>query len=354
MNLACYSYKLPFATPLQTSSQTFNYRKGFILHLTNTNQKWYAEVAPLPGYSTEFFDEVKSLLGTYRNDFQQLLSKGDLNDLNNFYQDKNIPPSLQFGIDSLAYQLKAYQQDNTLSSMLFPEAPDKIAVNALLSFQHDAPFERLKHLTSEGYGTIKCKIGLNFEREYELLQRIRKQYPKLTIRVDANKAWTLEEAIANGQKLHELNIEYCEELLQDPTPENMERLSNQTPLPIALDESISQHSYWPNLLPYTQYLILKPMLIGNFQKNIETKRLANTHNNTVVVTTSLESSVGRHFINIMAAGLGSPQLAHGLSTGNVFSSDFFADNTFISKGTCDTTQPLPTITFDERYTSRIF
>jgi hypothetical protein len=56
----------------------------------------------------------------------------------------------------------------------------------------------------------------------------------------------------------------------------------------------------------------------------------------------------------MAAGLGSTQHAHGLSTGNVFSSDFFEGNTFISEGTCDTSQPLPAITFDERYTSQLF
>ena len=91
------------------------------------------------------------------------------------------------------------------------------------------------------------------------------------------------------------------------------------------------------------------MVVGSFKKNIETKRLADTHNNKVVVTSSLESGVGRYFTGLMAAGLGAPRTAHGLATGTLLSQDIFPEKNETSEGAIDlSSQHLPTIYFDQQ------
>lgn len=348
MNFSCYSYTLPFATPLQTSRQTFQYRKGIILCLTKDKQQYYGEAAPLPGFSTESFDDVKQWITKHKNELKNILSSEDSTEqLQKIYSAQSVPASLQFGLDALSYQLEADRSNTSLLNYLFANAIPKVPVNALISLQDDNPIQQTNKYLARGYQTIKCKVGLDIDQELYQLKKIRTQFPDVKIRVDANQAWPLNKAIRNCRTLAGLDIEYCEEPLAENTPKNYEELSQNTELSLALDETLAQHSYWPNLLPFSRYLIIKPMVIGSFKKNIETKRLANTHNNKVVVTTSLESSVGRYFSGILAAGIGSSQTAHGLSTGKFLSKDIFENDAFVANGYFQILEnKLPAINFN--------
>lgn len=353
MKLTCYTYTLPFSKPLQTSKQTFKHRRGFILSISIEKEfQFVGEVAPLPGFSPETHQSIQEILLAHQETLTKKLSNPNpVAKLREFYRDTEIPSSLQFGLDSLAYQLEAHKNNKSLLDYLFRDTNPQIPVNTLVSLsqQEKEALDHIKRKIRSGFNTIKCKVGLHVEHELELLGTIRAQLPDLKIRVDANQAWNLEEALEYCNQLQLLDIEYCEEPLVSPTPENMERLSQNTPLPLALDETTTQHSYWPNLLPFTAFLIIKPMVVGSYLKNIETKRLANTHNNKVVVTTSLESGVGRYFVNVMAAGLGSPNTAHGLSTGFLLSKDITAEKNVISDGFINlSSQSAPTVNFEQR------
>ncbi|PAU95643.1 o-succinylbenzoate synthase [Aliifodinibius salipaludis] len=356
MKLACYSYKLPFSTPLQTSSQRFQHREGFILSYTTEGRQIYGEAAPLPGFSTESHKSVQNLLTSYQETIsKKLIGSHPVKELQQFYQDNEVPPSLQFGLDTLAYQIEAHKNEQPLLPYLFADASPKVGVNGLVSLQADDVLKDVARKITSGFRTIKFKIGLHFENELALLHKVRHKHPELTIRVDANQAWDLDVAVHHCKQLNKLGIEYCEEPLKNITPANIEQLYQETSLPFALDESMTQHSYWPNLLSFTEYLIMKPMIVGSFQRNIKTKRLANTHNNKVVVTTSLESGVGRYFTSLLAAGLGSPNTAHGLSTGFILAKDIITEKNVISEGYMDlSSQRLPMINFDQQFFTKVF
>lgn len=333
MTIKYYKYHLPFADSLRTSKMTFKNREGFIIEYLTEEFQCYGEAAPLPEYSNETLDDVQEILGSIKDTFKSKLGTNQSTEwLQDFYKEKKIPASLQFGLDSIAYQIQAYRSDKSLKNYLFPEAPIKIPINALSSLTLDNYLEDAESHLKKGFRTIKYKVGIDFELEFHRLQRLRAHFPDLTFRVDANQAWSLEEAYRNCQKMVTLNIEYCEEPLQRPTPKNFKMLSNNTKLPLALDESLYQVSYWPSLLPYTSCLILKPMLLGSFTKNFETKHLANTHDNEVVFTTSLESGIGRRITAIIASGKGTAQAAHGLNTGELLAKDIYSDVPCISNG----------------------
>lgn len=333
MNLEYYKYRFPFAVPLKTSQKTFEYREGIFLEYSDDDFSCYGEIAPLPGYSAETLKEVRKRISKLEETIRvQLDADKPVDSLQEFYKEEELPASIQFGLDSVAYQIQAHRERKNLQEFLFPDAMDRIPVNALGSLQSEEYLQEIRQHIADGFGTIKFKIGMDFNAELERLQKIQSEFPDLTIRLDANQSWSTETALRHFQKLESIDIEYCEEPLQNATPENFELLNEHTQIPLALDESLSRHSYWPNLLPFTSYLIIKPMILGNFTKNFETKRLADTHNNKAVFTTSLESGVGRHITAILASGLGSPQTAHGLSTGNLLTKDIDSGLPYISEG----------------------
>lgn len=336
MSLHCYKYRLPFTAPVKTSENTFEQREGLILEYATGNFHCYGEVAPLPGFSKETLDNVQQAVGKFAETITASINAANpVETLDQFYKDEEPPAALQFGLDSIAYQLLAFRENKSLRDYLFENAPDRIPVNALCSLHTQGFMEDIEQQISAGFKTIKFKMGLDFDLELKRLQQIRSQFPDLTIRLDANRAWPRNEAVEYCRRLEFLQIEYIEEPLKEVTPDKYEHLSQQTKLPLALDESVSHVTFWPNLLPYTSFLILKPMLLGNFTKSFETKRLAETHGNKVVFTTALESGIGRRITAILASGLGSSQTAHGLTTGKLLNKDVHSDKSYISEGMYD-------------------
>lgn len=333
MTVQYYKYRLPFAVPFQTSTNLFEEREGIVIELSTDNYLCYGEIAPLPGYSSETLGEVREILANYKNLLENSLGgQNPVDLLQNLYESEDIPASLQFGLDSIAYQIQAYRSGKNLHEYLFPDSSKQIPLNALVSLQSDDYISTLQQQLSEGFQTIKFKVGIDFEQELNRLHEIRTRYPDLTIRLDANQAWSTDEAITKCRQLQSLDVEYCEEPLDTPSPQNFETLSDQTEVPLAIDESLYQVSYWPNLLPYTSHLIIKPMLLGSFTKIFETKRFGDTHDNKAVFTSSLESGIGRTITAILAAGKGSPLTAQGLTTGKFLAQDVQSDINYISKG----------------------
>lgn len=334
MKFSAWKYNLPLVKPLRTSTGSYKKRKGVILSLTSGNISAFGEAAPLPGFSEESLTEVERKLIEHRLEIQDLFSSGNpVQEMPSFFKENSIPPSLEFGLDTLAYDFEAKQQDITLHQRIFGYSSRPVPINALLSLQSkDDPLPFVQQLVDDGFKTLKIKIGIDFERELRQLERIRDHFPSLHLRVDANQSWDLEEATEHLQSLNNLNLEYCEEPLRMPSAENYHLLNRNIKLPLAIDETVNQKKNWQHLLPYVSIVILKPGITGSFTKNFATIALAETHVNRVIITSSLESSIGRMVTAAVASGKGSEHTAHGLSTGSLLKNDFWDDNLYIQKG----------------------
>lgn len=333
MSLTVYRYNIPFRKSLQTRKKSFSHRRGLILEYNTGRDLFYSETAPLPNFSPESLTDVIECLKNLFGDISDALKDDHpITLISELYANFKIPPSLAFGLDSLAYQITADKKQQSLGTFLFDDYHPTLPVNTLGSLLSDHVVESVQHSINEGFSTIKFKIGINFDLELKQLQQIRSKFSDLTIRLDANQAWELDEAIIKCQKLSDLNIEYCEEPLRKATPYNFEELTKNTLLPIGIDESITKTDHWDQLLPFSSFVILKPMLLGSFTKILETNRFVDIHDNKTIFTTSLESGIGRIITAILAMGLGASQTAHGLATGKLLSKDLHTDLEYISAG----------------------
>ena len=71
---------------------------------------------------------------------------------------------------------------------------------------------------SKGFRVFYLKVGIDIERELEMVRALRETGgPNIKIRVDANGAWTVNEAVRNIWRLDEYGIDFVEQpVLQDP------------------------------------------------------------------------------------------------------------------------------------------
>lgn len=85
-----------------------------------------------------------------------------------------------------------------------------------------------------GWPVYKIKLGT--DHDLEIVRKLR-QHASAVFRVDANTAWTVEQTIANARELAQLDVELIEQPLPADALDPMQRVFDESALPVAADES---------------------------------------------------------------------------------------------------------------------
>ncbi|MCH4822447.1 dipeptide epimerase [Gramella lutea] len=80
------------------------------------------------------------------------------------------------------------------------------------------------------------KIKLGTDDDIAIVKELRK-HTNSVFRLDANAAWTVEQAIKNSNAMKELNVEFLEQPLKPEDTEGMQELYKRSSLPLIADES---------------------------------------------------------------------------------------------------------------------
>lgn len=101
----------------------------------------------------------------------------------------------------------------------------------------DRCVDEAEQAVEEGVGTIKCKTGLDPERDVELVARIRAAVgPEVGIRVDANEGYpTVRQAVEVTRRQEEHGIFICEQPVAGV--EELARVAERIDTPVMADES---------------------------------------------------------------------------------------------------------------------
>jgi muconate cycloisomerase len=101
----------------------------------------------------------------------------------------------------------------------------------------DTAVREAQQVVDEGITTIKVKVGIDAERDIDLVGRLRKALgPTIKIRVDANQGYrTWKGALRVTRLMQEFDIWYMEQPCEGL--ENMARVAQNTDVPIMADES---------------------------------------------------------------------------------------------------------------------
>ena len=98
----------------------------------------------------------------------------------------------------------------------------------------DEPQTMLRKLRETDFGIYKVKLG--GPKDLEVMKMLRDN-TDATLRVDANCAWTVRQAIDWSEKLAELKVEFIEQPLRANDWQGMKVLSKHSALPIIADEA---------------------------------------------------------------------------------------------------------------------
>ena len=286
---AIYTYTLPLKRPILARGANRLQRKGLLILRRMNNEIRVGEAAPITGFHPHTLSQVRD-------------------ELIDFFS--HPKPSKRIQLSTLArFALEMTEQK--------PSPVIPVSVNGLLS-----PTTPI----NPSFSCYKIKVGrAALADEIDFLLNV--ALPEhATIRLDANRAWSVSEALAfwNGIEAIHAKIEYIEEPLLDPAQ------LGTLPLPIAIDESLPllKESIWD--IPTLSAIVLKPTLQGGLCESRKWMQRASERNISAVVSSTFESSIGIHALCNLAAV--QPKTTHGLGTASWFAADLIAQRALPRNG----------------------
>ncbi len=251
-------------------------------------------------------------------------------------------PSIQIGVEMAFLSLQA-ENPFVLFPSSFVEGRKGIPINGLVWMgNEDFMKQQISDKLVQGFTCIKMKIGaIDFQKEVALLKSIRKHFSssEVELRVDANGAFSPGEAMEKLKALSSLQLHSIEQPIKPRQWQEMARLCEASPIPIALDEELigihhssENSSAAENLLQTIkpQYIILKPSLIGGFRGSDSWIRQAEKNDVGWWITSALEGNIG---LNAIAQYTFTKKsiLPQGLGTGSLYTNNI-ASPLVIKKG----------------------
>lgn len=324
MITACYKkHVLQFKQPSGTSRGVLELKETFFIILRDATSVGVGECGLLRGLS---FDDRED----YEEKLQWVCDHIHLGEQILWDELKEFP-SIQFGVET-AFRSLFSSEPFDLFPSAFTKGEDSLDINGLI-WMGDPEFMRsqIDQKLEEGFDCIKMKIGaIDFEKEFALLKFIRTHYDKdkITLRVDANGGFAFAKAKEVLSQLASIDIHSIEQPIGVHQYNQMRKLCDETPIPIALDEELigvtdiaRKRSMLEAIRP--QYIILKPSFIGGFKGSQQWIDLANELRIGWWVTSALESNIGLNAIAQWSYSIGvkGPQ---GLGTGSLYTNNITA------------------------------
>ncbi len=319
MNVRYKKYTLNFKRPGGTSRGVLRQKETYFIEIKEGNRIGVGECGLFRGLSHDDVPEFESQLARVCTALQKA---EDVTALCAQF------PSIQMGVEMALLSFNSPTPFQLFDNE-FSRGKKPISINGLvwmgdLAFMRRQVFDKI----NSGFDCIKLKIGaLDFEAECQLLAEIRERYSAkaVTLRVDANGAFSAHEAIEKLHQLAAFDIHSIEQPIASGQHDALADLCAKTPLPIALDEELigvlkldTKRKLLDDINP--QYIILKPSLLGGFASTKKWIQLATERNIGWWVTSALESNIGLNAIAQWTASLNT-KMPQGLGTGSLFTNN---------------------------------
>lgn len=321
MKATYHKYILDFKRPSGTSRGVMTQKETWFIILEQDEKKGIGECGILHGLSADDRPDYEAKLQWTCENIS--LGKDVL------WEALIEFPSIQFGVE-MAFQSLASETPFLLFPSEFTEGEKSIEINGLIWMGEPAFMkQQIEEKLAQGFTCVKLKIGaIDFDKEMQLLHFIRDNFTpeQVEIRVDANGAFDLNEALDKITQLTEFKLHSIEQPVQKNNTDRMAELCKTTPLPIALDEELigvflleEKEQLLQKIKP--QYIILKPSFIGGFRGTQEWISLAKKHQIGWWITSALESNIG---LNAIAQWtyLQHNLIPQGLGTGALYTNNF--------------------------------
>lgn len=239
MKLDVQRRTLALTEPLQSAHGTVAERELLVVTLSDEDGvAGFGEAAPLESY-----DGVSTAraLGALERYAEVLADSREMNGaqlLESCREVEDLPQALA-AIDMALWDRAGRRAGKPVAALLSDDAATRVPVNATLSATDRAGAARQAAAAAqEGFGCLKLKVGLGDDAGRVAAVRAAVG-PRMALRLDANGAWGVEEAVAAIEALSPVGLE----LVEEPTHglHATRTVRERVAVRVAIDETAGEH-----------------------------------------------------------------------------------------------------------------
>ena len=342
-------FSLALASPLATARGDITEREGVLVRVGpgegsgDAVEPGLGEAAPLPGW-TESLSACESALRGAADDDGRLADDA-LGRL-----DPRGTPAARHGLALALSDAAARSEGRSLAAHLasahgLQSPTETVPVNATVGDgDPETTANAARRAVSEGFDCVKLKVGArSLDADVERVRAVRDAVGDgVSLRADANGAWDPPTAREALDRLGPLGLDYVEQPLPGDDLEGAAALraerdgregdAGETPIRVALDESLAHHSLDAVLdADAADVVVLKPMALGGPDRALAAAATARAAGVDPVVTTTIDAVVARTAAVHVAAAV--PDVAPcGLATASLLESDLAPDPCPVADG----------------------
>jgi L-alanine-DL-glutamate epimerase-like enolase superfamily enzyme len=314
MRLEIAPRRLRLRRPLTTAHGTITARELLdVLVIGPDGVTGGGEAAPLPSYDGVTLDDVRAAL----EDCRPLLRDADglpRAMIAAACREAAVLPQAIAAIDLALWDLEGRRQGEPVWRLLGAKSGGSVVVNALIGARDCASAAaEAAAVADAGFRCVKVKVGLG--DDVARVAAVREAVgPDVALRLDANGAWSIEQAVAHLRELAPHAIELCEEPVHGV--EHLRAVQEAVPVLIAMDET----AVGPGALTSGACgaVCLKLSRCGGISGLIEAAELVRSVGSEVYLSSTLDGPLGVAGALHASAALG-PLRPCGLATLDAFS-----------------------------------
>jgi o-succinylbenzoate synthase len=294
-SIILHHLSMPLVSPFETSFGRETTRQCVIVEIRSAGLIGWGECVAShdPGYSYETVGTSMHIL----NDFIAPLLLGqdvkDAVDFQNRVSGIRGHHLAKAGVEMALWDLLGKRANKSLRE-LFGGVREKVEVGVSVGIQ-DSPQKLAQTVTeyvNSGYARIKIKIKPG--KDIAETQTVRAAFPNIRLQVDANSAYTLEDA-PRLKLLDDLNLLLIEQPLFEDDIWDHHKLQSQFQTPICLDESIisPRHARYAIEMNACKIINIKAGRLGGLSQAVMVHDLCQQNTMPVWCGGMLETGIGR-------------------------------------------------------------
>jgi len=183
---------------------------------------------------------------------------------------------------------------------------DRFVTDTTISLDEpEAMAEEAREWVSKGFRILKIKLGGPISKDIERVSAIRDAVGDgVELRVDANQAWGLREALNILPKLKELGVTVVEQPLRKDDVSGFKVLREASPIPIVLDESVHTSKDLIRLCDLGDGVNIKLAKCGGVVEALRIVSIAEALGKELMIGCMAETGLGLSVATHLVAGLG--------------------------------------------------
>lgn len=222
---------LPFKHPFTISKGTKTHQEALLVELDFLGIKGYGEAPAIAYYNIPVEKMVEDLTSK-----MFFFEKASFNTPERFWHYLyHIYPQNHFlmcALDMAGWDLFGRLQRKPLYKIWNLDISKNPVTDITIGI--DSPEKMVAKLQETPWPVYKIKLGT--DQDIEIIETLRR-HTDAPFRIDANAAWTAEDALKKINIFKDLNVEFIEQPLAKNDWEGMKKLKDNSPLPLFADES---------------------------------------------------------------------------------------------------------------------